>query len=131
MTQQVSFETEQSDDVYILHISGRLASGADAGYLWTKAQEINNLGCRKLVADIAKLDSIGSVGVGFLVALHTSTKKDPAGRFVLAGPSPRVRQVLALTGLSTIISMAEDLPAGLRFVRGEPEMARQAAGSTG
>jgi len=127
----VFFEIERSDDVCILHLSGRLASGADAGYLWTKAQEINGLGCRKVVADISKLDSIGSLGIGFFVALHTSTTKDPAGRFVLAGPSPRVLEVLTLTGLSTIIAMAEDLPAGLLFVRGKHENARKASGSVG
>jgi anti-anti-sigma factor len=131
MTQNAFFEIERSYDVCILRISGRLASGSDAGYLWTKAQEINSLGCHKLVADIAKLDSIGSLGIGFFVALHTSTKKHADGRFVLAGATSRVREVLALTGLSTIIAMAEDLPAGLRFVRDENEKVRQAAGSTG
>jgi len=115
------FEIEQRDDICILHIGGRLASGADADFLWMKAQEIKSLGCRKLIADICDLDSIGSAGIGFFVDLHTSTTKDTAGRFVLAGPSRHVLEVLALTGLSTIIPTAEDLPAGLAFCAREDE----------
>jgi anti-anti-sigma factor len=115
VTRQLLVEIEQRDDICIVRISGRLATGADADYLGTKSREIKSLGCRNLVADIRELDSIGSSGIGFLVDLLTSITKDSAGRFVLAGPSPRVLEVLTLTGLSAIIPIAEDLAAGLAF----------------
>jgi anti-anti-sigma factor len=97
-----------------------------------KAQEIKSLGCRKLIADISELDSIGSTGISFFVGLYTSTMKDIPGRFVLVGPSPRVLEVLTLTRLSTIIPMAEDLASGLAFCSRAEDKAKPAqAGSLG
>ena len=129
MNQPMSFEIERRDDVCLLRIGGRLASDPDANYLRMKAQEIKSRGCRKLIADIRELDSIGSSGIGFFVELYTSATKDTAGRFVLVGASMRVLEVLTITRLNTIIPMAEDLAAGLAFCAREDEKARRAAGS--
>lgn len=120
------FETEQRGDICIVRIGGRLATGADTGYLRTKMQEIRSLGCRQLVADIGELDSVGSEGIGFFVSLYTSMTKDPGGCFVLAGPSRRVLEVLTLTRLNTIIPMAADLSAGLAYCAREDSRASHA-----
>jgi anti-anti-sigma factor len=125
----MSFEIERRDDVCVLRIGGRSASDPDANYLRMKAREIKSLGCRKLIADIRELDSIGSSGIGFFVELYTSATKDTAGRFVLVGASLHVLEVLNITRLNTIIPMAEDLAAGLAFCAREDEKARRAAGS--
>ncbi len=109
------FELENRDDICIIRISGRLATGADNDYLAMKAREIKSQACQKIVADICELDSIGSAVIGFFVDLLTSTAKNSAGCFVLAGPSPRVLEVLTLTGLSKIIPITTDLAAGLAF----------------
>ena len=76
VNRETLFEIVQKDDVCIVHISGRLATGAVGDYLGMKAQAIKGLGCRKIVADIRELDSIGSSGIGFFVDLHTSTTKN-------------------------------------------------------
>lgn len=116
MTQQVSFgQVERRDDVCILPISGRLASGLNDIQLREKAQEIKSLDCRKLVVDIRALDSVGSSGISFFVELYTSVTKRPNGRFVLAGPSPRVREVLEMTRLTTILALADDLDSALAY----------------
>jgi anti-anti-sigma factor len=115
VTRPAVFEIEKENDVCIVRISGRVATGAGVDKLRTKAQEIKRMGCSKLIADIRELDSIGSAGIGFFVDLHTSMTKDIAGRFVLVGPSPRVLEVLALTGLSTVIHIVKDLEAGLAY----------------
>jgi anti-anti-sigma factor len=112
----VSFgQVERRDDVCILPISGRLASGLNDDQLRQRAQEIKNLDCRSLVADIRALDSIGSSGISFFVELHTSITKRRDGRFVLAGPSERVREVLEMTRLTTILTLADDLESALAY----------------
>ena len=126
MTRPMIFETAQRDDICVVRIGGRLATGADADCLRMKAQEIKSLGCRTVIADIRELDSIGSEGLGFFVDLYTSMTKDTAGRFVLAGPSPRVLEVLALTGLSMKIPIVEDLAAGLTYCVQEENKVRDA-----
>ncbi len=108
----MAFEVEQRDDICIVHISGRLATGVDNDLLSLRAREIKNLGCHKIVAEISKLNAVVSSGISFFVDLYTSTSKYDDGCFVLAGTAPRVLEVLALTGLTGILPMAMDLAGG-------------------
>jgi anti-anti-sigma factor len=112
---RMAIELEQRDDICIVHINGRLATGIDNDYLSLQAREIKNLGCHKIVAEVVKLNAVGSSGISFFVDLYTSTSKYDDGCFVLAGPSPRVLEVLALTGLTGIMPIALDLAGGLAF----------------
>jgi anti-anti-sigma factor len=107
---------EQHDDVGILCIHGRVASGSDVDYLSNKASEIRESRCAKLLVDLNEVPSIGSMGIGFVVGLYTSIHKVPGGRFVLAGANSRVREVLDLMRLSTVIPLAEDVNSGLAFL---------------
>jgi anti-anti-sigma factor len=91
------------------------SSGLNDIQLRQKVQEIESLDCRKLVADIRALGSIGSSGISFFVALYTSVTRRPDGRFILAGPSPRVREVLKMTRLTTILTPADDLDSALAY----------------
>lgn len=118
MTRPIAFETEQRGDICILRICGRLAAGVDVDYR-RQADQVKSLGCRKLILDICEVDSIGSSGIGFFVDLYTSITKNPEGRFVLAGTSPRVMEVLTITRLSTILPVAKDVAAALAFCAGE------------
>jgi len=116
MIQPLSFgQVERRDDVCIVPISGRLAAGLNDDQLRQRAREIKSLDCRGLVADIRALDSIGSSGISFFVELHTSVTKRPHGRFVLLGPSPRVREILEMTRLTTILAVAGDLESALAY----------------
>jgi len=45
-------DLEHHDDVCILRIQGRLASGSDIDYLSNKASEIRELRCTKLLGDL-------------------------------------------------------------------------------
>jgi anti-anti-sigma factor len=91
-----------------------LASGGNPEYLHSKADELKTQGySSKILVDLRELDSIGSMGVGFLVGIYTSIIKNPAGRFVLVGANSRVREVLVLTRLSTILPMAANIASGL------------------
>jgi anti-anti-sigma factor len=84
-------ELDQQDDVCVLRFKGRLASGQDLEYLLAKKEEIKKLNCGKVLADFREVPSIGSMGIGFLVAIYTSVTRNSAGRFVLVGALPRAR----------------------------------------
>jgi anti-anti-sigma factor len=131
VTRHMAFEIERREDICVVRISGRLATGADADCLQMRAREIKSLGCSKLIADIRGLDSTGSSGISFFLDLYTSMTKNTAGRFVLASPSPRVLEVLALTGLSTVIPIVDDLAAGVAYCSREEDKARHAGSSLG
>lgn len=111
-------ELDQQDDVCVLRFKGHLASGQDLEYLWSKKEEIKKLDCGKVLADFREVPSIGSMGIGFLVAIYTSVTRKSGGRFVLVGALPLVQRVLDLTRMSTVIPLASDFALGLNRLRG-------------
>jgi anti-anti-sigma factor len=110
-------ELQQKDEVFILRFQGRIATGADLEYLTTKLEEVRKRRNDKVLADFREVSSIGSTGLGFVVGVYTSVVKIPGGRFVLVGANARVREVLDLTRLSTIIPLAEDMSSGLAVLQ--------------
>jgi anti-anti-sigma factor len=112
-------EIEQYDGVCVLRCKGRFVSGRDQEYLEAKIEQIQRLNCKRVLADFREVQSIGSMGLTFIVAVYTAVVKDCGGRFVLAGALPFVRKALDLTKLSSVVSLAEDTTSGLAVLRGE------------
>jgi len=111
-------ELNQIDDVCILRFEGRFNTGFDPEYLRSKGEELKRVECDKVLADFREVPSVGSTGIGFLVAIYSSVTKNPNGRFVIVGAQPRVREVLDLTRLSSILPMAGDMASGMAVLRG-------------
>lgn len=104
------------DDVCILRPRGRFATGVDAAYLRSKTEEVRKCGCRKVMADFSDVPYIDSTGIGFVVGLYTTVTNTLGGRFVIAGPHARVREVLDLMRLSSVMPIVADEAAGLEFL---------------
>ena len=111
-------ELDQIDDVCVMRAEGRITTGSDPEYLRAKADELKKFDCAKLLVDFREVVSVGSTAIGFLVAVYSSVTRNPEGRFVLVGVQPRVREVLDLTRLSSILPMAPDMASGLAALRG-------------
>jgi len=110
-------DVEREHGVCVLRCKGRFVSGIDPEYLEKKAEEIRGLNCGKVLLDLREVPQIGSSGLSFIVGIYTSILRNPDGRFVLVGAHPRVRHVLELTRLDTVIPVAPDLAAGLEALR--------------
>jgi len=119
-------ELELKDDVCILRNKGRFATGTDAAYLRAKTDEIKKSGRRKVLADFQEVPYIDSTGIGFVVAVYTSVTNMPGGRFVLVGPNHRVREVLDLMRLSSVIPIVADETSGLALLNAATPAARSA-----
>jgi len=104
-------EVRQKDEICLVRCEGRLVTG-DHEYLHAKRDEIKGANCKKVLADFSEVLDIGSAGIGFIVGVYVSTKNS-GGRFVLVGPRPRVREVLDITRVSTVIPLAADIASGL------------------
>ena len=106
-------EIESQDDVFILRLKGRFVTGMDPDCLRSMTDEIKNRDCRKLLVDLSEVSAIGSTVIGFVVGLYTTITKKAGGRFTFAGANSRVREVLDLTRLSTVIPLAADTGSAL------------------
>src|ERR1700681_1063760 len=104
-------EVKPKDGICLVRCEGRLVT-ADHKYLHAKKDEIKGANCKKVLADFSEVPEIGSAGIGFIVSLYTSTKNS-GGRFVLVGLRPRVREVLDISHVSTVIPLAADIASGL------------------
>ncbi len=120
-------DIEHNDDICILRLKGRFATGSDRDYLSKKAGEIRSRNCVRVVVDFREVPYIDSTGIGFVVGLFTNVTKNPEGRFVLVGPHPRVKEVLRLTRLDTIIQVAIDMDAGYAYLQ-DPASSTASAG---
>jgi anti-anti-sigma factor len=117
---------DYKDDVCILRPKGRFATGLDAAYLRSKTEEVRSCGCRKVLADFRDVPYIDSTGIGFLVGVYTTVTSSLGGRFVIVGPHHRVREVLDLTRLSTVIPIVTDEAEGLEFLKASLPAAQSA-----
>jgi anti-sigma B factor antagonist len=67
----------------------------------------------RLIVDLSKLDYISSAGAGvFIGAIGTAQEND--GNIIIVSPSPNVKEVFDLLGLSQIFSFAETRDAALQ-----------------
>jgi anti-anti-sigma factor len=113
-------EFDNKEGVCILRFRGRFATGVDAAYLRSKADELKGCGSRKVLADFHDVPYVDSTGIGFLVGVYTTVTRTMGGHFVIVGPNARVREVLELTRLNSIIPMAADEASGLEFLSSRP-----------
>ena len=109
----VFIEVQPTNELCILRTSGRFATGADLDYLGGKLDQIRRLNSTRVLADFTEVVSIGSTGLSFVITLYRIITREPSGRFIVAGASPLVRQVLDLTRLSKIIPLSKDVESGL------------------
>src|SRR5438067_11673799 len=113
---KVQFET--AGEICTLRLEGRFATGQDSEYLRTKTEELKKTGCRHIIADFSKVSYIDSTGIGFLIAIYTGVLRDRGGEFVLSAPNRRVREVLDLTKLSSILKLYDTETAARTALQG-------------
>jgi anti-anti-sigma factor len=111
----ILIEIERLRDVCLLRFKGPLHTGEQSEYLKAKMAEVKTLGCMKVLADFEDVPAVGSAGLSFIVGLYRAS----GGRFVLTGAQLRVRKVLDITGLSTVIALAPNVESGLAALYGQ------------
>jgi hypothetical protein len=86
---------------------------ADQEYLRPKKDEIKRANYKKVLADFSDVSDIGSAGIGFYRRrLHVRQELRWAFR-TRGDTTPRVREVLDITRVSTVIPLAADIASGL------------------
>jgi anti-anti-sigma factor len=123
----VSIQIEPMGEVCVLRLQGHFRSGEDPQYLRQTMRQITAAGRGKVLVDLEQVPAVGSAGVSFLVGLYRLFH----GKMVLVSVQPRVRQVLDIMRLSTLIPAAADLASGLQVLGGEAAEPSKRAASSG
>jgi anti-sigma B factor antagonist len=106
------FVHRQVDSAAVIAISGRLTFGPDAERLESMVKELAAQGGRKFVFDVSELHYTDSSGVGALVACLTEIRRT-GGEMRLAGASPRILRILAMTGVDKLMQLYPTVDAAV------------------
>jgi anti-sigma B factor antagonist len=88
-------------EVAVVQLEGRFNTGSDAEYSRVK-EGLRESGKDKVMVDCSAVPYLDSTALNFLIGLYT-TIVNAGGRFALCGLNTRVREVLRITHLDTII----------------------------
>lgn len=101
----------QREPVVLVEVNGRVDS-SNANELGEALMELIDGGHRHLVVNLTGVDYMSSAGLRELVSPLKRVRREN-GDIRLVQPSPRVREVLELTGLDTIFQIYESSPEAL------------------
>jgi len=86
-----------------LYCAGRIVLGVEAETLRCMAASRPE---RNLVVDLQQVQAIDAAGLGLLVELHCHALHN-AGDLTITNPPPRVRRLMALTNLESVLQFDE------------------------
>ena len=100
-------KVRQIDGVSVVDVNGRVALGDGDGALVEKVRELLDSGRLQIVLNLEAVPYMDSSGVGRLVECYTDVR-ERAGSLKLVNSSPRVRELLRITGLHAIFESFGD-----------------------
>ena len=101
----LDFEVEHDGDTAVVKCHGRLVAGTTEEFY----QKVKDLlpQTKVVVVDLAELAYVDSTGLGTLVRLHASARKQSC-EFKLLHLGKQLRNLLKLANLLSVFSQAED-----------------------
>ena len=101
-------------DVVVLDVKGHMTLAEPESLLFSYVSRLmQDEGRRRFLVNLRHLAFIDSVGIGEIVRSYTHVSRH-GGMLKLCEVGPRVREVIEVTHLDTIIHMFESEDAGLR-----------------
>lgn len=118
--------TRMVNGVMVVDLSGRLTLGPEVELLREALLAAVDRGERRLLLNCAGLTYVDSAGVGELVSAYSAVVRR-GGELKLLKPNGRLRDVLEITRLDTLIPICEDEEAAVAaFTTASPVDAKRA-----
>jgi anti-anti-sigma factor len=95
-------------DVMVLDIGGRMVLDEDDSdrHLKEMVDGLVSLGRRHLVVNLGNVSQVDSSGLSALVSAHLAVVSR-GGRISMVNPTARIRQLLGMTGLNTVLDIVD------------------------
>ena len=108
----LSFDVERSADVSIVKCHGKLVMGVCDSLTCTVRDLIPR--SKRIVLDMTDLQQMDSLGLGTIVRLYVSAKAG-GSCLVLVNVGPRIRQLLGVTNLLSVLTDMCEKGVSIRF----------------
>jgi len=92
------------DNVTVLEVQGRVNLG-NYQEVEQAAQDAYDKGSRKIVIDLAEVDSLTSIGIRTLVAVYKLLDANKDGKLKLAGVKEPIKEMFDMAGITQFIEM--------------------------
>jgi anti-sigma B factor antagonist len=103
----LDIQQKEREGVTILEMKGRITVGPEATALRDKTGELTAAGVKNIVLNMAGVDYIDSTGLGALVMIATSLRKN-GGTIKLVSLNRRNIELLVMTKLATVFEIFND-----------------------
>ena len=111
----MEFAQQQSGDVLVVRLTGRLDSSAAPGAEQDFAGVLGD-GAPHIAIDLSDLEYISSAGLRVLLIVAKKVQQ-AHGKIALCGLTPNVREIFAISGFDAIFSIQPDAAAAIAAVR--------------
>ena len=105
------------DSVVVLDLGGRLALGDGDALLKERVQQLIAGGTRRIILNLTDVSYVDSAGLGALVAVFLDSKKQ-GGSVKLVNPSKRLRDLLTMARLLTVLEITDSEPEAVASFNG-------------
>ena len=109
---QLTLDVERSGDVFTVKCHGKLVMGV-CDVLTGKVKQLIPQS-KRIVLDLTDLSQMDSIGLGTLVRLYVSAKAG-GSCVVLVNVGPRIRQLLGITNLLSVLTDMCEQGVNIRF----------------
>ena len=105
--QLLQAHTREEGDWTIVEVAGQLdvATAPEFRQVLVEAQYG---GASQVLVDVAGVEFVDSMGLGVLIGAHKRARSHEGASLVIARPSERMRHLLELTGLDTVLTVVAD-----------------------
>ena len=103
----MKIKRDESGDVVILRLEGKLMGGPDSDVFQAVVKELVAADRKKVLVDLGKVSWVNSTGLGILISGYT-TLKNNGGSLKLVNVNKRIDQILMVTKLHTIFDSFDD-----------------------
>lgn len=114
---ELKFTMENKGDIAVIVFEGSIHMGGGDLILKDAVRNLIDGGTKKLVLDLSKVTTIDSVGIGQLVGLAASARKQ-GGEIRLAALTKKIRDLMEIVRLNTVFSCHDTVDDAVRAFRG-------------
>lgn len=101
----------------IAHISGEIDHHTSAELRWKIDRALEQISGKNIIFCFREVTFMDSSGIGMMIGRYKQIKS-LGGRVAIACPSPKIADILALSGLERLLPSFGDLKAALACVEG-------------
>ncbi len=110
-----SFNTSLQKGIQTIGLEGRLMDKDEAIELVEEVEYIISNGINKFVINLSQLEYMNSSGLNTLVSILTKARNG-GGEVVIANVHERIQQLLVITKLNTVFTVAESVEAATEML---------------